>query len=87
MPLVGMAQIIGWEFAILSDQNGNFFPIFRLVYTSHSSSILPLIAASRQKESGMVTLVKLAFAIIGTAIAWLVGGYTLEYFRPYHKKK
>jgi hypothetical protein len=35
----------------------------------------------------MVTVIKLVFALLGTAVAWLVGGYTLEYFRPYHKKK
>jgi hypothetical protein len=35
----------------------------------------------------MVTVVKLVIAILGTAFAWLIGGYTLEYFRPYHKKK
>ena len=35
----------------------------------------------------MVTVVKFVIAILGTAVAWLIGGYTLEYFRPYHKKK
>jgi len=36
----------------------------------------------------MVTFLKVIFAVFGTAIAWLIGGYTLEYFRPYnHKKK
>jgi hypothetical protein len=35
----------------------------------------------------MVTAIKLVFAILGTIVAWLIGGYTLEYFRPYHRKK
>jgi hypothetical protein len=34
----------------------------------------------------MVTMVKWIFALLGTAIAWLIGGYTMEYFRPYKKK-
>lgn len=34
----------------------------------------------------MVTVVKWIFALLGTAIAWLIGGYTMEYFRPYKKK-
>jgi hypothetical protein len=34
----------------------------------------------------MVTVLKLIVALLGTAVAWLIGGYTLEYFRPYKKK-
>jgi hypothetical protein len=34
----------------------------------------------------MVTVLKLIAAVLGTAIAWLIGGYTVEYFRPYKKK-
>jgi hypothetical protein len=34
----------------------------------------------------MVTVLKLILALLGTVVAWLIGGYTLEYFRPYKKK-
>jgi hypothetical protein len=34
----------------------------------------------------MVTVLKLILAVFGTAVAWLIGGYTVEYFRPYKKK-
>jgi hypothetical protein len=34
----------------------------------------------------MITILKLIFAALGTAIAWLITGYTLEYFRPYKRK-
>ena len=33
----------------------------------------------------MITLIKWTLGIFLTAFAWLVGMYTLEYFRPYKK--
>lgn len=34
----------------------------------------------------MITVLKWIFAALGTVLAWLITGYTLEYFRPYKKK-
>lgn len=34
----------------------------------------------------MMTVLKFIFVMIGTALAWLIGGYTVEYFKPYKKK-
>jgi hypothetical protein len=38
------------------------------------------------KELHMITVFKWLFAAIGTALAWLITGYTVEYFRPYKRK-
>jgi len=37
------------------------------------------------KEHCMATLLKWMVSIIVAALAWLVTGYTLEYFRPYQR--
>lgn len=34
----------------------------------------------------MVTILKWFFAAVGTAIAWLITSYTVEYLRPYKRK-
>jgi hypothetical protein len=34
----------------------------------------------------MVSILKFVFVLVGTVFAWLIGGYTMEYFRPYKKK-
>lgn len=34
----------------------------------------------------MISVLKFVFVALGTALAWLIGGYTVEYFRPYKKK-
>jgi NADH:ubiquinone oxidoreductase subunit 5 (subunit L)/multisubunit Na+/H+ antiporter MnhA subunit len=34
----------------------------------------------------MVTILKWLFAAVGTAIAWLITSYTVEYLRPYKRK-
>ena len=31
----------------------------------------------------MIATIKWIIALLGTAIAWLVTSYTIEYFRPY----
>jgi len=38
------------------------------------------------KERSMVTIIKFVFVLLGSVLAWLIGGYTMEYFRPYKKK-
>lgn len=38
------------------------------------------------KEFHMITVLKWLFAAVGTALAWLITGYTVEYFRPYKRK-
>ena len=34
----------------------------------------------------MLTLLKLAVALLIAGFTWLVGGYTIEYFKPYKKQ-
>ena len=38
------------------------------------------------KEYKMILVLKLVLVALGTALAWLITGYTVEYFRPYKKK-
>ena len=40
---------------------------------------------SRQKEYAMFVIVKWIIAALLAGFAWLVTGYTIEYFRPYKK--
>lgn len=39
----------------------------------------------RQKEYAMFVVIKWIIAALLTGFAWLVTGYTIEYFRPYKK--
>jgi hypothetical protein len=39
----------------------------------------------RQKEYAMFVIVKWIIAALLAGFAWLVTGYTIEYFRPYRK--
>jgi hypothetical protein len=39
----------------------------------------------RQKEYAMFVIVKWIIAALLAGFAWLVTGYTIEYFRPYKK--
>lgn len=34
----------------------------------------------------MIVFLKWTIALLGTAFAWLITSYTVEYFRPYKKK-
>jgi hypothetical protein len=38
------------------------------------------------QERNMLTFLKWLFTAFFAAIAWLITGYTVEYFRPYKKK-
>jgi hypothetical protein len=38
------------------------------------------------QERNMLTLLKWILTIFFTALAWLITGYTMEYFKPYRKK-
>jgi hypothetical protein len=38
------------------------------------------------KEFHMITVLKWLFAAVGTALAWLITSYTVEYLRPYKRK-
>lgn len=35
----------------------------------------------------MWTVLKWVIAALAAGVAWLVGGYTAEYFRPYNRKR
>jgi apolipoprotein N-acyltransferase len=50
-----------------------------------SSCIQTKIAAIAEKETAMFVIVKWIAVAIITGFAWLVLGYTIEYFRPYKK--
>jgi hypothetical protein len=39
----------------------------------------------RQKENAMFVIAKWIIAALLAGFAWLVTGYTIEYFRPYKK--
>ena len=34
----------------------------------------------------MITVIKFLAAAVFTGLAWLITGYTVEYFKPYKKK-
>jgi hypothetical protein len=58
-----------------------------LYLSFHPSSILPYLTALRGiQERNMLTFLKWLFTAFFAAIAWLITGYTVEYFRPYKKK-
>ncbi len=34
----------------------------------------------------MIAIIKIVAAMLFAGVAWLVGGYTAEYFRPYKRR-
>jgi len=80
----------GSQYKVLTNLQGfpgTFFQHSRLDINNKIFFDPPFIRRKRGiKECSMTTVIKLVLALLGTIFAWLIGGYTLEYFRPYRKK-
>jgi hypothetical protein len=63
-----------------------------LLFSRHASDIATFFDPPIQsphhgnKECNMLIFLKWFFTALFAALAWLIGGYTVEYFRPYKKK-